>query len=416
MWRFRVKMLRGAPLSKADASLKLSLERLEQAQPAQAGPEEGRDPPPVSTEPVGKAAAENSLTIPRGSLFTSSAEVFEGAEPVAETSDVPSPLAADPPNPPPAPGPSPTSSPAPAPSQQPAAVDPTATPPNLSASTHLIREEQSQEPQAGRGPGISRFKFGVAVAMSALISALLTSSLVDRAPPARPPSPRLNELAQRIANQKLAAGRGELERREGLVTDDEERLLEELEVLVRGNEELARQHERSFKRARNMETSLNAFAGRAADLSRSGQPASLRDHAAALEAEARGYLTALGQMAEQLDTERQAAGERALRLRDHLDHRPLRGRRVRVIHDPLRTEDATRVVELLNALEMEAQLFNAEVANPTIHKGRLFYSKDEEEAAAHHIARLVESLEEVEPEKIGVASPYMSLWIVGEPF
>ena len=66
----------------------------------------------------------------------------------------------------------------------------------------------------------------------------------------------------------------------------------------------------------------------------------------------------------QLDEERGAALERAQHLRDRLDHRPLRGRSVRVIHDPAREADATRVVELLNSLEMDARLFEAEIADP----------------------------------------------------
>jgi hypothetical protein len=423
MWRFRVKMLRGAPLNKADASLKLSLERLKQAQPAYGIPvipqDIGNEPPPVN-ELVDQPVSEAPPSVRRGSLFTPSSDVFDhatpGAEPLEESSNNPQSLTAAPLKSPPIPESSPTANPQPTSAPRTAPIDPSATPPGLAVPDLLIRDEEQRKPQGPSGSGIAPFRLAVVVAVTALFSALLTYALARRPPSEEPPPPQLQELAQSIANQKLDAGRGELERREALIARDEDRLLEGLEILVKSNKQLARHHERSLKRAQKLETSLGEFAKEAAAIANSEHSASMRDNASALEAKAEGYRTALGQIAEQLDTEREQALERAVRLRDQLDHRPLRGRKVRVIYDPLRAEDAARVVELLNNHEMEAQLFEAEVVETTALKGRLFYSKDEEEAAALQIVRLVENLEVVKAEKIGVASSYMSLWIVGEPF
>lgn len=254
----------------------------------------------------------------------------------------------------------------------------------------------------------------VAMVLSALGTALLTYALVDKGPTELPTPPRVEDLAESIARQMLASSEAELSRREGLIVHDEERLLDGMETLVKGYEDLARQEERSLKRARKLETVLKGFARQAEEISRRGPSATVRDGAVALEAEARGYLTALGEMIELLEVDRGAALERAQQLRDRLDHRLLRGRSVRVIYEPARREDATRVRDLLSSLEVDAQLFEAEIADPTIHKGRLFYSADEEAVAAAQIARLVDTFEVVEAEKIGVVSPYMSLWIVGE--
>ena len=95
--------------------------------------------------------------------------------------------------------------------------------------------------------------------------------------------------------------------------------------------------------------------------------------------------------------------------------RELLGVVVRVIHDEGRLADARRLVALLEGAGAEAHLFPTRLADPSPHKGRLYYRGPEDQGAARRISRLVETIEPIEPEPVGRANPFLSLWIVGLP-
>ena len=284
-------------------------------------------------------------------------------------------------------------------------MDPVAAPPGLSAPEHLARATPEELGEKRPSRRIGLIPLVLTVVVTALVAFLAGRSVRAPQEPSVEAPPHVNDLARQVAEHDLEAQFRDLERRGQLLEQDEARLEDALDRLVGGNQDLARNHEVSLRRARNLRDRLESFAG---GVSRT-DPAATR-----LADEARGYAKALEGVIELLESERQATLDRAQDLTDRLDHRALRGRRIRVIHDEERLEDARRIVDLLGSLEMEAEIFPAEIADPKRHKGRLFFSTDEEEAPAAQIVRLVEDFEPIQLERLGVASPYLSLWIVGE--
>ena len=139
-----------------------------------------------------------------------------------------------------------------------------------------------------------------------------------------------------------------------------------------------------------------------------------RDAATALVEQGQRFRQALAGVLAALETESLESGQRARALRARLRDREIQGREIRVIHDPGRLDDARRVVELLSRAGARAVLVASEVESPSRNKGRLFYHGEQARDAARAIADLVGEIEYLQPEAVGLAQPFVSLWIVSD--
>ena len=463
MWRFRVKRLRGGMLRREGASLRLSLERLERSNEDEALPgdlptaDEGFEeifepseevPPPSALVRMEVPAAppepedeppEVEVESPHTDILPSVDGPLPAIEPLPEVKPPPevepSPEVKSPPAAPEPPTdlPSETEPPPKASGDRPRGgffdvdepeedeehhdeestqdeavdtprLDPGAAPPALTVREHMAQPPPGRPIGGERRPLPSRWALFLALLLGALLSALITRWYLDRSPEERPPR-HVQELARHIAQGELAEEQTTLDQRRQLLDTEEERVLTDLRKLLDSHEQLARQHSVSLERAQRLQTNLRNF------LDRTGQNAG--DNTAA---EVRGYIQALDGLIELISSEERTVREQARDLEIHLDRRNLIGRKVRVIHDPTRAEDAQTLAERLRGYGLEAEAFPAEVADPEIHRGRLYYSGDDERLTAEQLARLVEDIEPVVPESIGVATDYLALWVVGETF
>lgn len=237
---------------------------------------------------------------------------------------------------------------------------------------------------------------------------------------ARPELPRLELERRRLALEaelrELEQRSAEIDRRGRVAAAVDGRVEEEVGALREGNLALREAEEEWMQKANAVRIGLRELAGRMTEHAESGAvPAGDRGALVALAAEAEEYAAVLDREIERVKGAVGATAERVGRLDDLLDNRQLRGRAVRVIHDPARADDARRAVELLTAVGADAELFEAEVGDPARHRGRLYYHGEEEAAVARQIARLVADVEAVEPEPVGLPSPFLHLWIVGDP-
>lgn len=266
----------------------------------------------------------------------------------------------------------------------------------------------------------------LAVTFTALVSALLTATLIAAfsmgpAEPSRSaesdPEWRRERVAALEELRTLDLRRLALEQRAAATEAEERRiteLLRELRELTAGVEG---QHDLTLERAVGLGSQIDLLIERSRELAsdEGGLPPELRSVAARLGDEAEGYRAVLDRVVTRLEDDRRAAREHAGTIDERLRNRDVRGRTVRVIHDTQRADDAQEVVRLLEQAGAHASRFPTEITEVESHKGRLYYFGPREEAAARQIARLVEEIEPTEIEEVGLANPFLSLWIVGPP-
>ena len=241
------------------------------------------------------------------------------------------------------------------------------------------------------------------------------STALDEELPSRPELRRL-ALENRTLQQSLERQRVELEGQLHKAEIEDARLRHEWSAIVEEIAALRDVQDHSTARAQDLSDRLEIFVRRAQSLAqRTDLPEVIRRQATALGEEGDIYRAALSREMQAFAKEKQRFADWIARLDEEAKTRLVRGVAVRIIHDRRRSEDAARVAALLNEAGAEAHLFATDIANPESHKGRIYYHGRSEEAAARQIAHMVEAIESLHVEPIGVTNPFLSLWLVGEP-
>lgn len=247
---------------------------------------------------------------------------------------------------------------------------------------------------------------------AALTAGLLMSSSRNRLGDATEPESRL-QLS--ITHRDNEARRLELDRKSRTIAGEYEVVSGAMQDLLAANLRLETQQELSVDRAVELDEKLAVFIEKHRQLAAAPNLSpDRRDAIQALVDQGQRYRQALESILKDLELEKSDAARRAEDLETRLQTWEIRGRKVRVIHDPTRIDDARRVVEILQGAGAQATLFPAEIAEPGIHHGRLFYHRPQEEEAARAIARLVAEVEFVQPQAVGLAQPFLCLWIVAD--
>ncbi len=233
-----------------------------------------------------------------------------------------------------------------------------------------------------------------------------------------PSQPELRRMAleNRALRQNLERQSVELEGRLHKAEIEDSRLQHEWDAIDAELAALGQEQDQAAARAQALSDRLEIFVRRNQSLAqRADLPEAIRRQAQALSDEGELYRAALDREMDRLDGEKQRFLSWIERLDEEARRRLVRGIAVRIIHDERRKDDAARIASLLNGAGAEAHLFATDIANPKSHKGRVYYHGRSEEAAARQIAHMVESIETLHIEPIGVANPFLSLWLVGEP-
>lgn len=278
--------------------------------------------------------------------------------------------------------------------------------------------EELAEPRADQ-PGwrLSYLALGLTFALG-LGFGLLAWAFSDALREDLPSRPEVRRMAleNRALQQDLDRQRVELEGKLHKAEIEDARLRREWEAIVEELEALGEEQVQAATRAQALSDRLDIFVRRNQSLAqRADLPEAVRRQADGLSEEGEFYRAALRREMDRLEEEKQRFLSWIQRLDEEAKSRLVRGISVRVIHDERRKEDAERVAGLLNGAGADAHLFATDIANPEAHKGRVYYHGRSEEAAARQIAHMVEAIETLHIEPIGVANPFLSLWLVGEP-
>lgn len=468
MSKFTIKVLRGAPLKHPNVALKLSVDRIEEAQRRRRAeiegtdraqvPESGGSSSPESTQgPVDRSPDAISGDPPSPAEDVPASSLFRVAADTANTADGERPTlgsgshlgAGHPPKPPPIAAPvapvpvapdraipvartpeptvaePPPSTSAPAQPAAAAASPARSSPVTASPVTESFvtpRDPKAPLPESRRIVESDRQGLVVPMVASALLAATVTAIVLtspgvgrdDGVSKAELERSRLDALEElRILDHE----RADLERRATIVLEDEERILKEWEALQGIANRLEEEHTDAIDGSEAFARRLGRLIDRSRTLAGDGSPLppELKAEAERLGQEASGYQRILIRELDDLDDRREIAREQAATVVRRLQTRDLRGRAIRVIHDPKRTADATEAVRLLVEVGADAYLFAAELADPSAHKGRLYYHGEDEERVARQLAELIDDIEPMVAEPVGLSTPFMSLWIVGEP-
>lgn len=290
--------------------------------------------------------------------------------------------------------------------------------PDSDTTTSLTDAPPAPQPETTLG---ATLPFGLVVAFTALISALLTASLVATFRHQEPSSRARNAEEQRARFEALdELRRLALERRrlEGLVRSadaGDQHLDEEWGYLGNAAGRLVEHQELQLVQATALTERLTALSERTRALLADEEtlPDSLRPELTRLNRQTDVYLQMLRREIAGIEAHRDTLVRQIEQAELDRRQKTLDGIRVRIIHDRLRAEDARNVASSLRRAGAEVELYLTPITETTRYEGRLFYRAGIEEPAARRIARLAEPIELIEIEAIGVATPFLSLWIVG---
>lgn len=270
--------------------------------------------------------------------------------------------------------------------------------------------------EVGAAPPRSRIHQVAPLLATAGVSALVTALLVGFFSGSRPKPERSGPepwLQAEIDRRAAEIQRLELDRRSRVLAEDDGVVRTALEELLDANLRLGERNALSIDQALDLDDKLEFFVERYRQVAEGERPGSDRQEAAtALVEQGQRFRQALAGVLTALEAESTESGQRAQELRARLREREIQGREVRVIHDPSRIADARRAVELLTQAGARAELVASEVESPGRYKGRLFYHGEPARDAARAIADLVGEIEYLQPEAVGLAQPFVSLWIV----